>query len=138
MGKIAIVLILAVATQGLANAAEGTRSLLPPLVPSADEQPILAVPLFNVQKSLEACLDDAKAGLNKSATPAASVDAPHFALNRHWGYLLRADFVRADVAPPSVNRIVCWQDGQIVAAKLVIPPLGPVAASHPLAVPGRP
>ena len=119
-----------------AHSTEITRSLLPSFVPDADEIPILGVPLVNVHKAFEQCLSDATASLNDSAGPPVSVGSPHFYMNQRWGYLLRADFSRGDVTPPSVNRIVCWTDGQIVASRLAILPLGPVEASHPLAVPG--
>jgi hypothetical protein len=123
---------------GAVNAGELTRSLRPPVVPAADEQPVRAVPVWGLNKRLQQCLSEATANLNDIAGSPVSVGSAHFALNRRWGYLLRADFTRADVAPPAVNRIVCWQDGEIVAAKLAIAPLEPVEQTHPLAVPGIP
>jgi hypothetical protein len=138
MKPLAIAFILAGlhVASGAANAGGMTRSLLPPPVPAADEQPILGVPALNFYKRLEQCFNEAKANLNDMAGSPVSVGSAHFALNRRWGYLLRADFTRDDVAPPSINRIVCWGDGQIIAAKLAIPPLESVERSHLLALPG--
>jgi hypothetical protein len=137
MKRFAIALILTcLHVAGAASASEITRSLLPPLVPAADEQPIIGVPALDLHKRLEQCFNEAKANLNDMAGSPVSVGSSHFSLSRHWGFLLRADFTRVDAAPPLVNRIVCWGDGQIIAAKLAIPPLGSVDQRHLLALPG--
>jgi hypothetical protein len=113
--------------------------LIPPLMPSADEIRVRAVPAFSIHVKLDECLQSAERVLADPAhvTLHTRVGDPFITLNRNWGYLLRADFTRDDVAPPSVNRILCWSDGQLIASKLSVPLLASIAeSSHPLAVPG--
>jgi hypothetical protein len=123
--------------------AESTRgpeisSLLPPLVPSPNEVRLLAVPALPIHEQLDQCLEAARRFLDMAEYSLlhVRVGPPYISLNPSWGYLLRADFTRDDVSPPSVNRIVCWQSGQIIASKLAVLPLGPGGEPPPLAVPG--
>lgn len=135
------ILILSVApkTATASPAGQENSDLIPPLAPSSDETPVLAVPAFPIHVELDACLESAGRMLANSVHAALHVriGRPFLTLNQKWGFLLRADFTRDDVALPLVNRVLCWQNGQLVASKLLLPPLDSLAAlSHPLAVPG--
>ena len=70
------------------------------------------------------------------ATSHVRVGAAHTFFSPQWGYLLRADFTRDEIAAPSVNRIVCWENGQLIATKLSVMALDSAGAPPPMAVPG--
>jgi hypothetical protein len=135
-----VVMILVLGGQALA--ATGGREnpeLIPPLAPGVDEVPVLAIPPYSLHIQLNDCLESAERVLANPfyAKLHARVGAPFVTLNQSWGYLIRADFTRDDVAPPQINRILCWAGGQLIASRLSIEPLAPIAErSHPLAVPG--
>ena len=121
-----------------ANAQNGS-GLVPPLSPSADEILVRGVAAFSLHVQLNECVQSAERLLTDLAHAAlnAHVGDPVITVNQKWGYLLRADFTRDDVASPLVNRIMCWADGQIIASKLSVPPLTSFTSSRqPLAVPG--
>lgn len=139
-----IVTVLALAIPFIAHdvfAADGpgNEETVPPLAPAADEVFIRAVPVWSIHLQLNGCLESAERLLADPAHAAlhARVSDPVITLNQKWGYLLRADFTRDDVAPPIVNRILCWTDGQTIASKLSMPPLSSFTSSRKqLMVPG--
>lgn len=133
------ILLLSAAAATASLVGERNSDLIPPLAPSPDETPVLGVPAFPIHVELDACLQSAGSMLADTAhgAPHVRIGRPFLTLNQKWGFLLRADFTRDDVALPLVNRILCWQNGQLVASKLALPPLDSLAElSHPLAVPG--
>ena len=133
------ILLLSVAAATASPVGHENSGLIPPLSPSSDETPVLAVPALPIHVELDACLESAGSMLTDSVHAALHVriGRPFLTLNQKWGFLLRADFTRDDVAPPLVNRVLCWQNGQLVASKLALPSLDSLAQlSHPLAVPG--
>ena len=132
-------LLLSVAAATANPVGEQNSELIPPLAPTPDETPVLAVPALPVRVELDACLQSAGSMLADSVHAALHVriGRPFLTMNQKWGFLLRADFTRDDVALPLVNRVLCWQSGQLVASKLLLPSLDSLAElSHPLAVPG--
>ena len=137
----AFAVLLAVISAGTSCGAapQNNADLIPPLAPSGDEVLIRAVPVWSIHLQLNQCLESAERILADPAYAAqhARVGDPVITLNQKWGYLLRADFTRDDVAPPMVNRILCWTDGQIIESKLSVPPLSDFAGSRrQLMVPG--
>jgi hypothetical protein len=135
-------MILALCLGGEAFAATGGQEnadFIPSLVPAAGEIPVLTVPPWPLHMQLNDCLESAKRVLADPvhAKLHACMSVPFITLNQKWGSLLRADFTRDDVAPPQINRILCWADGQLIASKLSAQPLASIAEySRLLAVPG--
>lgn len=139
LGAGALLFALSAAQMASAAGAGNGTDAVPPLSPAADEVLILAVPVWSLHLQLNECLQAAERLLADPAHAAlhARVGDPVITLNQKWGYLLRADFTRDDVAPPSVNRILCWVDGQIIVSKLSVSSLASFTSSRqPLAVPG--
>jgi len=108
---------------------------IPPIVPASDEVPIRSVPVFSLNQELQQCIKGAAAVLIDEAHSSlhARVGETHAFFNQQTGYVLRADFIRDDVPPPLINRIVCWPNGQLIVLRLSVP--GLVSAGQPLAVP---
>jgi len=110
---------------------------MPPIVPGADEMAIRAVAVLSIHVELDQCIKDAAAILTSQAHSAlnAHIDSVHTYLSQSLGYIVRADFTRNGVSPPLVNRIICWQDGQLIVWRVPPPPLPASDNERLLAVP---
>ena len=119
-----------------AVAEDSNQSSVPPIVPAADEIPILGVPAFSIHQELEQCLKDAADLLGGEAgTLHLRIGTAQRFYSPRSGFVLRADFTRDDVPPPLINRIVCWHTGQLIASRISAPPLSRKRSEKALAVP---
>ena len=119
----------------VAIASETAPGKVPPIAPKVNEVLIAAVPVWSIHEQLKQCMKDAAATLTGNAAIGVRVAAAHAFFSPDAGYVLRADFRRDDVSPPLVNRIVCWQNGQLIVSRISAPPLRSIDAERPLAVP---
>jgi hypothetical protein len=133
-----LVLVLLAPSRLCAAALDESNSVkVPPIVPAADEKPILGVPAWSINEELRQCMSDAAAVLKEQAHAElhARIAPAHAYYSPESGYILRADFTRDDVSAPLINRIVCWQNGQLIVSSVSAPPLPSEESERPLAVP---
>jgi hypothetical protein len=133
----ATALALLVSCQSYASSADESKvGKVPPIVPATDEIPVRGVPAFSIHLELEQCLKDAAALLGREdSTLHVHIGASQAFYSHDSGFVLRADFTRDDVSAPLINRIVCWQNGQLIALRLSAPPLSPELSKKAIAVP---
>jgi hypothetical protein len=131
-------MILAMPASGgfcAAEAENGPRAgTIPTIAPTTDETPVRAVAVWSLNQDLQHCMEDATAVLARASLH-ASVGPIHTYFSPRSGYILRADFTRDGVSPPLTNRIICWQDGQMIVSRIAVPGLDSGTQPPPLAVP---